>query len=287
MDFLGMGLGDFVNLIRLGIDFYKLRGGRRAPDSDEPDPAKLEEAVAELESAPPGTSTDDALRVLESKLPASQMDRLKRDLATFSALASPRTPADFDYWSVLSGYACALRAIAIRANLFRLRGWKNASNRRFLTLPKTREALLPAASAANALDPNRETVSAEVTRISCLLVDEEEPFPVALGIDARYERRSYVGGPGPSDSKFGFYYLSPGQDVNWILFDNRQRDYEFKSFSRQLNATEAKEIVLAMKDDLWGYLDEIEAESTTVSDIKKELKGILDAVSRLQNGSST
>lgn len=282
-----------INALRLLFDLYKLRRdaatGKTGPDvvraekeseqAAEPNPERLKELIQELQQE---ESTAPLSIAIERKFPPAEAARVKQDLAAISLLASPPTLADYDYYGLISTYVRTIRDLAVRTELFTLRGWKNPHGIRILAFPNTNRALAPIDVVEDGVYRYGEVAQVSITKTECFLTDEQGDVPMTLLVEADFIHYSYGLGSEQRDRHGEVYRFSVGQERNWLDFGPARGttlSVGFRAFGYRLKAAEVKAIISAMKEDLMAYVREVEEEQPTLIEIREELAALLKITS--------
>lgn len=190
---------------------------------DQPNPERLEELIRELQHSE-HESREALSAAIEKKFPPEQASQVKDDLAAISLLANPPNFASYDYYGLITQYVRTLREIALRTEMFRLRGWQNPRLIRLLPLRKTAAILAPPAVLNDAVHTFGEISQVSITSTECFLTDEAEEVPLTLIIEADFLGRSYGVYSGQQrDREAEVYRLGAGQEKNWLGFEPRNR----------------------------------------------------------------
>ncbi len=279
-----------LSALRFLFDIYKFRRDaakdKPSPSPAEtvpakenaPNPERLKELIEELQQSS-GATKEDLPLAIEKKFPPEQATQVKDDLAAVSLLANPPNFANYDYYALISQYLRALRTVAVRTELFRLRGWKNQAGLRLLQMPKTAAALLPRTVTIEAVYRFGEVAQASVTDVETILTDEQEEVPLLVALSAEFSYRSYGMGSQRREKGEEFYRFRVGQDRNWLQFgcmEEMKSSPGFKDFTYMLKASRVKEILDALKQDIACYLHEVEEEQPTVKQLAQEVRRVLN-----------
>ena len=242
-----------------------------AAESKGPDPERMGELIKEVESHPKQTQ-DNLAAQIDKKFPPEQAIQVKSDLRTLATLVSPTDLREYDYFGIIENYAKGLQNIAMKTELFRLRGEKIEDNVRVLEMPTTGDSLLPPHVRNNAIyPPYRSTTDIRVRGIHAFLGNGGETAPLTVIVEAAFTQDSY----GTTTNVHTMVYkIASGQERNWLQFDPLKSISGFRGFEWRLNAADVRQILNAMKADITGYLAEIESERPIVAEVLEELEAL-------------
>ena len=259
------------------LNLYRLRHERNKTEESDPDPQALKDVIAELEAGPQSEDAGSGVDAhLDARLRPDQAQRVKEDLFMVRAIGGPPDMSKRDYWTVLSNYATALQTLAVRFEVFKIFG-ATQEGVRAVPLRETGTALLPIDIAEANLSNIESHAVGRVIWGGGLLLEQSPGFPISPAIEAIWAGRSYgYGSSDPQMKRFAIYTVHPGQDRNWLTF--KSDDYYFSSFQRRLHAEDVKNIMAAMKREVFEYLARVEAEDPTLDEIHLELSDLLGRV---------
>src|SRR5271157_4787529 len=176
--------GLVISALRLLLDVYKLAGERMGGKHEEPDPKKLEQVIAEVETRAERGAADlsQVEEEIDRQFQPEQAKKVKTDLALLSILTNPPRIEDFNYWTVLAEVARSLREFAIKAQLFRLRGTPEGEGRSALSLPKSAALFAPSKAVESLLVPPRDAYGKKVTSTFLHLLEAESECPLQFTV---------------------------------------------------------------------------------------------------------
>jgi hypothetical protein len=241
-----------------------------APEPKGPDPRRMEDLIKEVEDHPKQTG-DNLAEAIDKKFPPEQASQVKSDIRTLAAVVSPPDLREYDYFGMILDYAKGLQSIALKTELFRLRGEKIGDEARLLPMPTSAGPLFPARVRNDAVYlPYRSTYEVKVRKAEMFLLDQPET-PLTLFLEAAFIQDSYGPMPGIDARPYG---ITPGQDRNWLRFEPVQASPGFKACEWRLNAMDLRTALAAMKKDITAYLIDIESERPVVKEILDELQAL-------------
>jgi hypothetical protein len=241
-----------------------------APEPRGPDPERMEGLIKEVEDHPRQTG-DKLAAEIDKKFPPEQAHQVKSDLRTLAAIVSPPDFREYDYFGMVQDYAKGLQSIALKTELFRLRGVKIDDETRLLLMPTSAEPLLPPRVREDTVyPPYQSTAAVAIRKVQLGLVDRGEA-PLKLAVEADFIDQSYGT---TTDTHSQAYMITPGQDRNWLGFEPVKNIPGFRGCEWRLNATDVRAVLTAMKKDITAYLIEIEKERPVVKEILVELQAL-------------
>ncbi len=259
--------------------------GDAQPKTDTPNPEHLQELIREIKEES-GEQTDDSVsRAIDRRFVPAEAQRIKDDLAAFMFFATPPDFADYNFIGMIQKYLKGIQSVAVRADLFRIRGEKAKGEVRYLLMDKTAKALLPNKRADDAVYEYSDIISASVVKTEGVLTDEHVDIPFLLFIGATFQSASITGYGGMTpDRRVRTYRLSAGQEDNWLRFrgsDERRFDKPlgFDDFEFRLSAQETGTILAALRSDIVSYLREVEKDRPKIDSLREDLRSLITAVS--------
>lgn len=241
--------------------------------SETPDPGKLGELIKEVEEKP----GENVERAIDRRFSPEEAKRVKDDLAAFLLFASPPRLADYDFYGIIQSYAKGIQAVALRTELFRLRGQKAAQGFRILPMPDAGTALLPKDVARDAVHAYGEAFSASPKEWKAFLTDEDRDVPLVIFIEAKFSF-GYLTGGTYNEGGADLYRLKDGQERNWLEFVGQRKAAGFQDFEYRLTASETASITAALREDIASYLRELEKEQVLVGKLHQELNSFLKKI---------
>ena len=277
-----------VQVLQLLWNIYTSRRAKPKPAPDKeghepavaaevPNPDKLRELIEEVQGKPEQTE-ESISAAIEEKFPPTEARQVKNDFAAFALLASPPDFADYDFVSLIQKYVKNIQTIALKMDLFRLRGAKYYGELRLLEMSETGGSLAPSAKANDAVYILGDIVSASVAKRSAVLTDEQEDTPLVFVVEGVFRYASYGGYAGQrTESGVQAYKLRAGQESNWLAFYVGYKNFAathpgFRGFEYRLKASDVKAIIAALKKDIVGYLRDVEEERPLVRELRRELE---------------
>jgi hypothetical protein len=271
--------GLIVSGLKLLLDSYKLAseklGGRH---EDEPDPAKLEEVIANAQAGAANGPPDPAQveQQIDRTFSPEQAKKIKGRLDTIALLADPPTLSEFDYWTALVQVAKTLQAVAIKTELFGLRG--NPSHaERYLLLEKTASLFVPKDVIARLLPVPERAYRSEIADTSLALFDSDSELPLRLGVVGKLYRATSMGDQF-QEQLGGTFTISAGMEKNRLrLTPDGSRDFD--SVEYRVTAVQIASIVEAMRYDISGYAEEISVERNSARELALNVNDIVQKLS--------
>jgi hypothetical protein len=210
-----------ISGLRLLLEGYKVARDRF---KDKRTPDRIEEIVVRAENASPRRVDKAEIdRSITETLNPDDAAIVKGDLELLSLLMLPAPDLEaFNYWGKLTRLVAGLQTYAAKNRFFELRGFKTREFGEALRLPRTGKCVLPAVHAAQLAIPGSMERLKE-TECLALLQKEGRDFPIHVGVEARFNVYSVMGGsPGLRSDRCSFH-VGPGQRPHWLLFDRGQR----------------------------------------------------------------
>ena len=260
-----------VSGLRLLLDGYKVARDRFR---DKKTPDRIEEIVLHAEKASPrAVDKAEMDRRITEALDPDDAAIVKGDLELLGLLLLP-TPAleAFDYWGKLNRLVAGVQAYATKNRFFELRGVRKREFGEVLYLPRTGRCILPPAHAAELAIPGSMEGVKEAVCLA-LLRKEARNFPVQVGVEARFNVYSVMGGPPGVRSELCFFRVERGQQPHWLAFDRGEGfGPHFKQgYEYMLEAADFISIVQAIRDDIRGYANAIQLDEQKVAPFFKEI----------------
>ena len=240
-----------------------------------PNPDKLKELIKDVEQRP-GQTEETISDAIDKRFSPSEAQQVKDDFAAYAVLVNPPNFADYDFASVIQKYVKGMQAIALTADLFRLRGWKADSGIRLLTMTGSAAGLIPRVSVNSLVYPIGQIVSASVGEYGAVLTDEQAECPLLVVAEGVFTYPSYgMYGNERSERADRTYRFKRGQESNWIRFyldKNSSGSYiPFRDFEYRLDASSAVGILATLKKDIVTYLRDLEEERPLLAELRREL----------------
>jgi hypothetical protein len=285
-----------VQILQFLLTAYGIRRARSKPISDQkegsqaepsaqlPNPEKLEELIKDVEKTKSQTQETISIAI-ENKFPPSEAKQIKEDFAAFAILAIPPNFVEYDFSGLIQTYVEQIQAIAMKADLFRLRGWKGKNGIRLLKMPDSAAALLPSHEVSTAVYCPGQIVQARVKDYASVLTDKQQGNPLLVVMNAEFAYASYGLGNQRTEQGNQIYRIGPGQESNWIQFgipDQNRWDQvlPFQGFEYPLKATNVRSIFAALKKDIVSHLRDVEEERPILYELRKELDGLTAIIPR-------
>ncbi len=276
-----------ISSLKILLDIYLFRKGvakAKKPSSghdpmktDEPDTDHLEELIEEIGKGE--QEGQDLSEAIDLKFPPAQAKQIKDDYSALSLITTPPDISHYDYFGIISQYVKSFSSLALKTEVFRLRGWKANDGMRCLLLQETAAAILSFAETKEAVYSYAGTPFAEVTDGKAVLTDESTEIPLVLVVQGKFQRATYgIGGHAQSEKVNAAYRPHEGQDRNWIEFRGIDKVAGFCDFTHMLKAVEVRRLIDALKKDIFTYLSEVEDEQPIVKDLGTELKQLFGMI---------
>lgn len=249
----------------------------------DPNPERLKELIEDVEKNTAVHTEANVSAAIDNKFPPAEASQVKSDFKAISLLVNPPGLSNYDFYTLINQYVRGLSAIATKAELFRLRGYKSNGGPRVLPLIETAAALAPPTAARTAVYTSGSIVSVAVSEVRAVLTDEQEELPLIVAVKAEFKHFSAGGLYSGQRSEYGsaVYRLVQGQENNWLKFELVDKSlYGFQDFSYRLSAADVKALLAALKKDIGTYLQDISDERPLVAELADELKELLRMVSR-------
>lgn len=278
--------GLIVSGLRLLLDGYKLASekiGRR--NKDVPDPAKLEEVIADVQASAGNGPLDPAAveQRIDREFSPEQARKIKNDLAAFALLADPPKLEEFDYWTVLVLMAKSMQGVARKAELFGLlgqSGYDRYGDRygRYLPLRKTSGVLAPPDVIASSLPTPGRAYGEEIINVVVALFEADLEIPLRLGVEGKIKRATSMG-ERFSETVSETFTVSTGSEKNRLHLTPDNRLGYFVEVEYRVTAEEVAKIVNAMRSDVSDYLEEISKERDSARDLAGDVREMLKTLS--------
>ncbi len=271
--------GLVINSLRLLLDAYKLAAERLGGKNEEPDPKKLEEVIAEVETnAQRGaTNLSHVEEEIDRQFQPEQAKKVKADLAMLSILTDPPRIEEFYYWAALAEVARSLRAFAIKAQLFRLRGTPEGEGRSALSLGNTAAVFAPSKAVESLLVLPRNAYGKKVTSTFLHLLEVDLECPLQFIVAGEFLEATSMG-ERYTNKVAGAFTVSPGPEKNWVSLVPARIQAGIDGIDFRLSADDARQIVQAMRADISAYVEEIDGERKVVGELASEVSATLRAL---------
>jgi hypothetical protein len=249
-----------------------------------PNPDKLKELIKDVQKNPEQTEGSISAAI-DRRFTPSEAQQVKDDFAAYTVLVSPPDFADYDFTSAISRYLKGMQAIALTADLFRIRGKKIGSTR-ILAMPDSGAAFIPQKHANSLVYPIGRMISASVAPCQAKLTDEKGEVPLIVVVRGTFTYASSgIPGGERNESREMVYRFRAGQESNWLLFyrADESQYVPFRDFEYRLNASNARDILTALKKDIVTYLRDLQEEQPLLSELRQELEGVTRIITPKQS----
>ena len=251
---------------------------RRRAENTAPNPERMQELIDELEIDGAQMSSDALNRKIEAKFDIVEATQVKGDLALFGLVAEPVGFDQFDYWGLLNRLLRSLQQVAIRHNIFKIRGRKGHAGL-ILKLGRTTDALISDQRLRSAIRPLGHERLDHIEEVAVFLSDQGEQFPLVVVVTASFQNPGAgIGGYSQSSffSNFAIYKINVGQQAHWLKFILYQSVTRFTEFEFMLSGPELRWIVQALSEDFRAYVDEIRRDVLITGSLFHEVDGFIN-----------